>query len=217
MDQNDLKWQAAEAALEHVRDDMTIGVGSGSTVNLFIKALGRSQKVIAGAVSSSESTTARLKKHGVRVRDLNNVGRLPLYIDGADETDGQRRLIKGGGGALTREKIVAAASDQFICIVDQTKRVEVLGAFPLPVEVIPMALNLVSRAVNQLGGRPVWREGVVTDNGNWIVDIHGMELREPEAMERQLNDIPGAVTNGLFALRPADQVLIATETGLDIL
>ena len=217
MDQNELKWQVAEAVLEHVEDDIVLGVGSGSTVNIFIKALANSQKRIAGAVSSSESTTSRLKKHGIRIRDLNNVMKVPLYIDGADETDHQRRLIKGGGGALTREKIIAGASEQFICIVDESKVVDRLGKFPLPVEVIPMARAHVSRQLSKLGGRPEPREAVITDNGNWIVDVFDLDISDPTALEREINNIAGVVSNGLFALRPADRVIVAGQDGLTTL
>ena len=217
MDQNELKWQVAEAVLEHVEDDIVLGVGSGSTVNIFIKALANSQKRIAGAVSSSESTTSRLKKNGIRIRDLNNVMKVPLYIDGADETDRQRRLIKGGGGALTREKIIAGASEKFICIVDETKVVDQLGKFPLPVEVIPMARTHVARQLSKLGGRPEPREAVITDNGNWIIDVFDLDISDPTAMEREINNIAGVVTNGLFSLRPADEVIVAGQDGITTL
>jgi ribose 5-phosphate isomerase A len=214
MDQDAMKREVAEAALDFVRDDSVIGVGTGSTVNCFIDALAASGKRLEAAVSSSEATTARLKAIGVRVEDLNNAGSLDLYVDGADEFDPHRRLVKGGGGALTREKIVAAASRRFVCIVDESKRVGVLGAFPLPVEVIPMARSYVGRQLTALGGQPEWREGFVTDNGHWILDVHNLDLVDPVAVERAINDIAGVVTCGLFAIRPADLVLIAGAAGV---
>lgn len=206
------KQRVASEALSFVRNDMVLGVGTGSTVNCFIDALAESGKRIEAAVSSSQATTERLQAIGVRVRELNDTGTLDLYIDGADEFDKHRRLIKGGGGALTREKIVAAASRKFICIVDESKKVGVLGAFPLPVEVIPMARSYVSRQMVVLGGQPQLREGFTTDNGNQIVDVHNLDLVDPVRMEKAINDIPGVVTCGLFAIRPADVVLMATES-----
>jgi ribose 5-phosphate isomerase A len=217
MDQNQLKQQVAEAALEHVEYGSVIGIGTGSTVNCFIDALGASQLRIEAAVSSSEASTARLQALGIRVIDLNQAGELDLYVDGADEFDHHRRLIKGGGGALTREKIVAAASRQFVCIVDESKRVSVLGEFPLPVEVIPMARSLVGRKLAGLGGQPEWRDGFTTDNGNWILDVHNLDLVDPVAVETRINNLPGVVTCGLFAQRPADRVLIATKRGIESL
>ena len=214
MDQQQLKKRVAEAALEHVEDGMVLGVGTGSTVNAFIDALAASGKRIEAAVSSSEATTARLREVGVEVRELNTTGDLDLYIDGADEFDPHRRLIKGGGGALTREKIIAAASRRFVCIVDESKRVKVLGDFPLPVEVIPMARSLVARRLVGLGGRPEWREGFTTDNGGWILDVRGLDLVDPVDVERTINDWPGVVTCGLFAMRPADLVLVAGPQGI---
>jgi len=214
MNQDAMKREVAEAALDFVREDTVIGVGTGSTVNCFIDALAASGKRLEAAVSSSEATTQRLEAIGVRVEDLNNAGSLDLYVDGADEFDPHRRLIKGGGGALTREKIVAAASRRFVCIVDETKRVGVLGAFPLPVEVIPMARSYVARQLAALGGQPEWREACVTDNGNWILDVHNLDLVDPVAVERAINDIAGVVTCGLFAIRPADLVLVAGPGGV---
>jgi ribose 5-phosphate isomerase A len=209
-----MKRRVARAALEHVEQDSVIGVGTGSTVNCFIDALAESGKRIEAAVSSSEATTGRLRKIGVRVRDLNQTGDLDIYIDGADEFDAHRRLIKGGGGALTREKIVTGASRRFVCIVDESKRVGVLGKFPLPVEVIPMARSLVGRKMVALGGQPEWRSDFTTDNGNWILDVHNLDLVDPVAIEKLINDIPGVVTCGLFAIRPADLVLVAGRDGI---
>jgi len=217
MDTDQLKRDVAAAALEFVRDDMVLGVGTGSTVNCFLDALAASGKRIAGAVSSSEASSARLRELGIEVVELNHTGDLDLYIDGADEFDRHRRLIKGGGGALTREKIVAAASRRFVCIADESKRVGVLGAFPLPVEVIPMARSLVARKVVALGGVPEFRENFVTDNGNVILDVHRLDLVDPVKMERTLNDLAGVVCNGLFAIRPADTVLVAGKNGIEII
>jgi ribose 5-phosphate isomerase A len=214
MNQNDLKRLVGEAALEHVRPDSIIGVGTGSTVNCFIEALINSNIRVEAAVSSSEATTRLLRAGGIQVVDLNQTGGLDVYIDGADEFDAFRRLIKGGGGALTREKIVAAASKTFVCIADESKRVNVLGAFPLPLEVIPLARSLVARKMVALGGQPEWRQDFVTDNGNWILDIHNLDLVDPAGMEKAINNLPGVVTCGPFALRPADLVLIATEDGI---
>ena len=209
------KRQVAREALAYVREGMILGVGTGSTVNCFIDALAESGKHIEAAVSSSEATTQRLQAIGVSVRELNNTGTLDLYIDGADEFDKHRRLIKGGGGALTREKIIAAASRKFICIVDESKKVGVLGNFPLPVEVIPMARSYVARQLVVLGGSPELREGFITDNGNEIIDVRNMDLVDPVRMERAMNDIAGVVTCGLFANRPADVVLMATGNGVE--
>lgn len=212
MAQDALKKQAAEAALQYV-DGGVIGVGTGSTVNHFIDLLAGIKGRIEGAVSSSEASSERLKQHGIPVLDLNAVGDLPLYVDGADESNKDLALVKGGGGALTREKIVAAASERFVCIADATKLVDVLGAFPLPVEVIPMARSLVARQVVKLGGTPVWREGYVTDNGNVILDVQGLQILEPKALEQQLNNLPGVVTCGIFALRGADVLILGAEGG----
>jgi ribose 5-phosphate isomerase A len=208
------KQQVAEAALAFVRSDSILGVGTGSTVNCFIDALAASGKRIEAAVSSSEASTQLLESHGIEVRDLNLAGTLDMYIDGADEFDNHRRLIKGGGGALTREKIVTAASRKFVCIVDESKKVGVLGKFPLPVEVIPMARSFVARQLVALGGQPELRQGFTTDNGNVILDVHNMDLVDPARIEQQLNNLPGVVTNGLWALRPADVVLMATGSGV---
>ena len=202
------KRQAGEAAIRYVEDGAIVGVGTGSTVAFFIDALADLKHRIQGAVSSSEQSTAQLKKLGIPVLDLNAAGPLTIYIDGADECDPYKRLIKGGGAALTREKIVAAASEKFVCIIDSSKRVDVLGKFPLPIEVIPMARSLVSREIVKLGGQPVWRDGVTTDNGNWIIDVHGWRIADPVALEQQLNQLAGVVTVGLFAQRPADVVLV---------
>jgi ribose 5-phosphate isomerase A len=204
---------AAEKAIDYVEDGMTVGVGTGSTVAYFIDALARIKHRLEGAVSSSEQSSQRLRAHGIEVLDLNSVGPLQLYVDGADECDPHKRLIKGGGAALTREKIIAQASTQFVCIIDPGKRVGVLGRFPLPVEVIPMARSLVAREiVAQTRGQPVWREGVTTDNGNWLLDVHGLSIVDPVAMEATLNQIVGVVSVGLFARRPADVVIIGGET-----
>lgn len=198
--------------MRYVENGMLVGVGTGSTVAYFIDALAERRHDIEGAVSSSEQSTRLLKQHGIPVFDLNATGPLALYIDGADECDPNRCLIKGGGGALTREKIIAAASKRFVCIIDPSKQVDVLGRFPLPVEVIPMARSHVARAIVELGGQPVWRDGVVTDNGNWILDVHNLRISDPLALERELNQIVGIVTVGLFANRGADVVL----TGEDV-
>ncbi|WP_188448313.1 ribose-5-phosphate isomerase RpiA [Arenimonas maotaiensis] len=205
------KQASAERALEFVQDDSVVGVGTGSTVAYFIQGLGRMKDRIQGAVSSSEQSTKLLKELGIPVFDLNATGPLELYVDGADECDPHNRLIKGGGAALTREKIIAAASRQFVCIVDPSKLVPVLGRFPVPVEVIPMARSHVARQIVKLGGDPVWREGTVTDNGNWILDVHNWSITDPVALESRLNAIVGVVTNGLFAARPADLVITGGE------
>ncbi|MGN6152138.1 MAG: ribose-5-phosphate isomerase RpiA [Lysobacteraceae bacterium] len=209
---SEAKRLAAEKALDYVEDGMIVGVGTGSTVAYFIDGLARMKDRIQGAVSSSEQSTARLRGHGIDVLELNATGPLALYVDGADECDGHRRLIKGGGAALTREKIIAEASAKFVCIVDPSKQVGILGRFPLPVEVIPMARSLVAREILRItGGQPVWRDDVVTDNGNWILDVHGLAITDPVGMERDLNQIPGVVSVGLFARRPADVVIVGGE------
>ncbi|MEZ5585318.1 MAG: ribose-5-phosphate isomerase RpiA [Candidatus Competibacteraceae bacterium] len=214
MTQDDMKKRAAEAALQFIEDDAVVGVGTGSTVNHFIAALARIKGRIDGAVSSSESTTQRLKSHGIRVLDLNVAGPLPVYVDGADEANRLLQLIKGGGGALTREKIIAAASEKFICIADHTKLVDVLGSFPLPVEVIPMARSHVGRELLRRGGQPVLRENFITDNGNLILDVHNLTILEPIHLETELNSIAGVVTVGLFARRPADVLLLGGPDGV---
>lgn len=209
---SEAKRLAAEKAIEYVEDGMIVGVGTGSTVAYFIDALARIQHRIKGAVSSSEQSTARLKQHGIEVIELNHTGTLSLYVDGADECDPGKCLIKGGGAALTREKIIAEASERFVCIVDPSKQVPVLGKFPLPVEVIPMARSLVARQIRDMtGGQPTWREGVVTDNGNQILDIHNLQITDPEKLERELNQLPGVVCVGLFARRRADVVIVGGE------
>jgi len=210
--QDEMKRQAAEAALAHVAGGI-VGVGTGSTVNHFIDALAGIESRIEGTVSSSEASTRRLEAQGIPVFELNEVGRLTVYVDGADESNPALQLIKGGGGALTREKVVAAASDRFVCIADESKLVDVLGHFPLPVEVVPMARGYVSTALAELGGRPAWREGFVTDNGNIILDVHGLEILDPVGLERQINSIAGVVTVGLFAIRPADVLILGTPAG----
>lgn len=212
MTQDEMKRQAAEAALAYVQGGV-IGVGTGSTVNHFIDFLGRIKGRIDGVVSSSEASTQLLRAQGIPVFDLNNVGGLSLYVDGADESNHRLELIKGGGGALTREKIVAAASEQFVCIADESKLVAVLGRFPLPVEVIPMARSYVARELAKLGGNPVWRENVVTDNGNVILDVEGLAIQRPKELEQIINNIAGVVTVGLFALRGADILILGTLTG----
>ncbi len=213
MNQDDMKKEAARAALEYLPDSGIIGVGTGSTVNFFIDFLAEIKHRFDGAVSSSEASTERLKAHGIEVIDLNAAGEIEVYVDGADEANHQLSLIKGGGGALTREKIVAAASKKFICIADESKLVDILGAFPLPIEVIPMARSYVARELVKIGGTPALREGFVTDNGNLILDVHHLKIMEPNKLETQLNDIAGIVTVGLFAHRPADVLLLGTPEG----
>ncbi|MES9829300.1 MAG: ribose-5-phosphate isomerase RpiA [Candidatus Thiodiazotropha sp.] len=212
MNADDLKRQAAEAALEYVKGGI-IGVGTGSTVNHFIDYLAGIKGKIEGAVSSSEASSERLKSHGIPVLDLNAAGELDIYIDGADESDHYLNLIKGGGGALTREKIIAGASKKFICIADESKLVDMLGSFPLPVEVIPMARSHVARQLVKMGGTPIWRENFVTDNGNVILDIHNLEIMKPREMENAINAIAGVVTTGIFAMRGADVLILGTEQG----
>ncbi|RUO47317.1 ribose 5-phosphate isomerase A [Pseudidiomarina aquimaris] len=218
---NEQKQKAAEAALDYVKANLpqqaVIGVGTGSTVNFFIDALASIKHDIEAAVSSSEASTERLKQHGIRVVDLNSVSELPIYVDGADEIDEHMRMVKGGGAALTREKIVAAVADTFVCIVDSSKQVGRLGRFPIPVEVIPMARSYIAREIVKLGGDPVWREGVTTDNGNWILDVHNFDILDPIHLEQQLNNIVGVVTNGLFAQRGADVTIVASASGIQTL
>jgi len=214
MTQDELKKAAAWAALKYVEKDSIVGVGTGSTVEHFIDALESIKEDVQGAVSSSEASTARLKEIGIPVFDLNGIPYLDIYVDGADEIDANKNMIKGGGAALTREKIIAAVADKFICIIDDTKNVDVLGDFPLPVEVIPMARSFVGRELVKLGGDPVYREGVITDNGNIIIDVHNMQITDPKALEISINAITGVVTNGLFSARGADVVLAGTQDGV---
>jgi len=217
MTQDELKKAVAKAAIEYVVEDAIVGVGTGSTANYFIDYLAEIKGKIEGAVASSEASKQRLEAHGIPVYDLNAVDDIPVYVDGADEADHNLCLVKGGGGALTREKIVAAVSGKFICIADGSKKVAILGNFPLPVEVIPMARSYVARELVKLGGDPAYREGFVTDNGNIILDVHNMQIDEPIAMEAKINNITGVVTNGLFARRGADVLLLATENGVETL
>ncbi len=214
MTQDEMKKMVAEAALEYVVPGTIIGIGTGSTANHFIDALAGIKGKIDGTVASSNASAERLAAHGIPVLDLNSVDGMSVYIDGADESNRHLHLIKGGGGALTREKIVAACAKQFVCIADGSKLVDVLGTFPLPVEVIPMARSMVARELVRRGGQPVWREGFTTDNGNVILDVHNLEIMEPVKLEQELNDIPGVVTVGLFAVRPADVLLLGTEDGV---
>ena len=218
MDQNSLKLAAAQAAIDYVPADTIIGIGSGSTVNIFIAELAKISHRIKAAVSSSDASTALLLKANIEVMTLNDAGFISVYIDGADEITPHLAMIKGGGAALTREKIVAAASDKFVCIADNSKLVNLLGAFPLPVEVIPMARSYVARELVKLGGHPEWRmkedKGVVTDNGNWILDVHGLSILNPAELESTINQIAGVVTNGLFARRGADIALLASADGV---
>lgn len=217
MTQDQQKKQAAEAALAHIEDDSIVGVGTGSTVNFFIEFLADIKHKINGAVSSSVATEALLRKHNIPVLNLNNANDIPIYVDGADEATKHLHLIKGGGGALTREKIVAAASKKFVCIIDETKLVDVLGTFPLPIEVIPIAQSYVAREITKLGGQPILREGFTTDNGNIILDIHNLSILKPVRLEQELNNLTGIVTNGLFSQRPADILLIASNDGVQSL
>jgi len=219
MTQDELKQAVASAAFDHIQQylnpDAVIGVGTGSTANLFIEELARVKQKVNATVASSEETARRLKSHGIPVYDLNSVDEVTVYIDGADETNEYLQLIKGGGAALTREKIIAAVAKEFVCIADGSKWVDVLGAFPLPVEVIPMARSHVGRQIVKLGGDPVYREGVVTDNGNIIIDVYNMSIVNPRELETQLNEVVGVVTNGLFAHRPADVLLLGRESGVE--
>jgi ribose 5-phosphate isomerase A len=213
----ELKQQAANAALEYAKKHSIIGIGTGSTVELFIDQLATIKSTIDVVVSSSERSTKKLKQLGFTVVDLNYVGTLPIYIDGADEIDAHKRMIKGGGGALTREKILASSSTQFVCMVDVSKQVDVLGKFPVAVEVLPLARGLVARALLKMGGDPVWRENFITDNGNIIIDVHNLDLTDPLAMEMKISQLPGVVENGIFAHRRADIVICASEQGINTL
>jgi ribose 5-phosphate isomerase A len=215
MNAKTLKQAVAAKALEFVKPNSVIGVGSGSTVACFIEALGGIKNKIEGAVAASEASAQLLREQGIAVLDLNSVSNLQVYVDGADEVNHHKQMIKGGGAALTREKIVAAAAKQFVCIADSSKKVDLLGRFPLPIEVIPMARSYVARQIVILGGDPDYRQGVVTDNGNVIIDVYNLKILDPVALEKQLNNIAGVVTNGLFALRPADVVLLASDSGIE--
>ena len=218
MTQDEMKLAVAQAAVAHIQgklgQDSIVGVGTGSTANFFIDELAKIKHLFDGAVASSEATAERLKGHGITVYDMNAVDRMEVYVDGADEFDSRMNLVKGGGGALTREKIVAAVAKEFVCIVDASKQVDLLGAFPLPVEVIPMARSQVARELVKLDCQPVYRDGFVTDNGNVILDLHGLEIEQPKDLENHLNNIVGVVTNGLFAQRGADIVLMGTPEGV---
>lgn len=213
MNADEMKKQAAWAALEYITTDGVVGVGTGSTVNHFIDALATIKGQIEGAVSSSNASSQRLKDHGIQVFDLNEVSEVAVYVDGADESNHFLQLIKGGGGALTREKIIAAVADKFVCIADSSKLVDVLGAFPLPVEVVPMARSYVAREIVKMGAQPVYREGFITDNHNVILDVHGWDIMEPIQLEKDLNNLVGVVTNGLFAMRAADVLLLGSADG----
>ena len=217
MTQDEMKKAAAIKALEFIKNDTIVGVGTGSTVNYFIDALATIKNNIEGAVSSSEESSKRLKAHGIEVFDLNNVDVLDVYVDGADEITKHMSMIKGGGAALTREKIVAAVAKQFICIADDSKQVEILGGFPLPVEVIPMARSYVARELVKLGGDPEYRQGVVTDNGNVILDVHNLSIIDPKKLETDINAIVGVVTNGLFANRGADILVLGSKDGVNVI
>ena len=217
MNQDEKKYEAAKSALDYIESGQVVGIGSGSTVNSLISQLDKIKSKIDGAISSSEYTTKLLKEKNIRILNLSEVGRIPLYIDGADESNSNRQLIKGGGGALTREKIVAYASDTFICMIDDSKFVKSLGNFPLPIEVIKMSQSLVAREMVKLGGRPVLRENFVTDNGNIILDIHNLQISEPLKLEQAINNMPGVVANGIFAMRPANKLIIANNNGIDLL
>lgn len=214
MTPDEKKQQVAKAALEYVVPDTIIGIGTGSTANYFVDALATIKHKIEGTVASSNATAERLKSHGIPVFELNSVDEISVYIDGADESNRHLHLIKGGGGALTREKIVAAVSKKFVCIADDSKLVDVLGKFPLPVEVIPMARSYVARQIVKMGGNPIWRENFITDNGNVILDVHNLQIMEPVKLETELNQITGVVTNGLFAASPADILLLGSDQGV---
>jgi len=217
MTQDEMKKAAAVKALEYIKADTIVGVGTGSTVNHFIDALATIKETIVGAVSSSEASTERLKSYGIEVFELNDVDGIDVYVDGADEINPHMHMIKGGGAALTREKIVTAVAKTFVCIADDTKQVPILGRFPLPVEVIPMARSYVARELVKLGGDPAYRQGVITDNSNVILDVHNLEILDPKALENSINAIAGVVTNGLFANRPADVLIIGTQDGAKII
>lgn len=221
MNQDQLKSAVAKAALEYIQpkldNDSIIGIGTGSTANFFIDHLANIKHLFDGAVASSEASAERLKSHGIPVYDLGAIDEMEFYIDGADETNAHLQLIKGGGGALTREKIVAAVAKKFLCIVDASKKVDLLGAFPLPIEVIPMARSYVGREIVKLGGDPVYREGFVTDNGNQILDVFNMKILNPPELEEKINNITGVVTNGLFAIRPADLLFVGSASGVEML
>ncbi len=217
MNQEKLKSRVGEKAAEFIEPNLTrdtiIGVGTGSTANFFIDAIAKSRHKFDGAIASSEATANRLKSYGINIYDLNDIDEIPYYVDGADESNNHLELVKGGGGALTREKIVASVAKEFICIIDESKQVQVLGKYPLPVEVIPMARSAVSRKIAALGGQPVHRHGFLTDNGNIILDVHGLEINNPSLLEDEINGITGVVTQGLFAKRPADRLLVARTSG----
>ncbi|MEN9455094.1 MAG: ribose-5-phosphate isomerase RpiA [Pseudomonadota bacterium] len=217
MTQDEMKLAVAKAAIQYIPDDCIVGVGTGSTANFFIDELARIKGRIEGTVASSEASAARLKAHGIRVFDLNSVDKMPVYVDGADEVNHYLQMVKGGGGALTREKIVAAVADRFICIADKSKLVPVLGHFPLPIEVIPMARSHVAREILKIGGQPMLREGFTTDNGNIILDVFGLQIAQAAELEKQLNQVTGVVTNGLFAVRRADVLLLGTPNGVEIM
>ena len=217
MTQDEMKLAVAKAAIQYIPDDCIVGVGTGSTANFFIDELAKIKGRIEGTVASSEASAARLKAHGIRVFDLNSVDKMPVYVDGADEVNHYLQMVKGGGGALTREKIVAAVADKFICIADKSKLVPVLGHFPLPIEVIPMARSHVAREILKIGGQPTLREGFTTDNGNIILDVFGLQIAQAAELEKQLNQITGVVTNGLFAVRRADVLLLGTPSGVEIM
>jgi len=218
MTQDEMKQAVAQAAIEYVEAGTIVGVGTGSTANFFIDELAKVKNKIEGTVASSEASAERLRGHGIEVFDLNSVSEIAVYVDGADESNKHLHLVKGGGGALTREKIVAAASKKFVCIADESKLVDVMGKFPLPIEVIPMARSLVAREIiKQIGGEPVLREGFTTDNGNIILDVHNLDIMEPTKIEQILNNITGVVTNGLFAIKPADVLLLGTPDGVKVI
>jgi len=217
LNQTEKKQAVAKKAIEYIKDDFYVGVGTGSTADFFIEELAKIKHRIQGAVPSSQSTLEKLKALSIPILKLDSVMELDIYVDGADEATRHRQLIKGGGGALTREKIVASASKKFLCLVDDSKIVKKLGAFPLPIEVIPMARSLIAREIVKLGGAPKWRQGFITDNHNYILDIHNLNIVEPISLESELNQITGVVTNGIFAIRPADQLLVGTDRGVEVI